>query len=133
VKQPAEDSLAIVDSSGWLEFFAGGKNSAAFEPPLLAPASLIVPAVTIYEVFKVLFREAGEEAALQGVAAMQQGHVAELTPPRALAAATISRRHGLPMADSMIMAAADEFGATIWTQDDDFKDLPGVTFFPQRS
>ena len=116
-----------------MNFLRGGKNAAAFEPPLLAPASLIVPAVTIYEVFKVLFREAGEEAALQGVAAMQQSHVAELTPPRALAAATISRRHGLPMADSMIMAAADEFGATIWTQDDDFKDLPGVTFFPQRS
>jgi len=96
----------IVDSSGWLEFFAGGKNAAAFEPPLLRPDALIVPAVTIYEVFKVLCREAGEEAALQGVAAMQQGRVIELTPSRALAAAAISVRHGLPMADSMIVAAA---------------------------
>lgn len=129
----AQAPATIVDSSGWLEFFADGKNAAAFEPPLLNPAALIVPAVTIYEVFKVLCREAGEEAALQGVAAMQQGEVVELTPARALAAAAIALRHGLPMADSMIVAAAEEYGATIWTQDEDFKNLHGVRFFPKQA
>ena len=67
--------MNIVDSSGWLEYFAGGKNAARFEPPLKDIESLVVPAVTIYEVFKVLLRESGENAALQGAAAMQRGHV----------------------------------------------------------
>ncbi len=125
-------SANIVDSSGWLEFFAGGKNAAAFEPPLNDVESLLVPAVTIYEVFKVLFREAGEEAALHGVAAMQQGRVIDLTPQRALAAAGVSLRHSLPMADSMIVATAEEHGATIWSQDEDFEGLPGVRFFHKK-
>ncbi len=125
-------SANIVDSSGWLEFFAGGKNAAAFEPALQDVDSLIVPAVTIYEVFKVLFREASEEAALQGIAAMQQGRVIDLTPQRALAAAGVSLRRSLPMADSMIVAAAEEYGATIWTQDEDFEGLPGVRFFRKK-
>jgi toxin FitB len=132
VREAANPSANIVDSSGWLEFFAGGKNAAAFEPPLDDVDSLIIPAVTIYEVFKVLFREAGEEAALQGVAAMQQGRVVDLTPQRALAAAGVSLRHSLPMADSMIVAAAEEYGATIWTQDEDFERLPNVRFFRKK-
>ena len=132
MRETANPAANIVDSSGWLEFFAGGRNAAAFEPALQDVDSLIVPAVTIYEVFKVLFREAGEEAALQGVAAMQQGRVIDLTPQRALAAAGVSLRHSLPMADSMIVAAAEEYGATIWTQDEDFEGLPAVRFFRKK-
>lgn len=124
--------MNIVDSSGWLEFFTGGRNAAAFDRPLNDVDSLIVPAVTIYEVSKVLFRKAGEEAALQGVAAMQQGRVIDLTPQRALAAAGVSLRHSLPMADSMIVAAAEEYGATIWTQNEDFEGLPAVRFFRKK-
>lgn len=132
MREAANPAVNIVDSSGWLEFFAGGKNATAFEPPLNDVESLLVPAVTIYEVFKVLFREAGEEAALQGVAAMQQGRIIDLTPQRALAAAAVSLRHSLPMADSMIVATAEEHGATIWTQDEDFEGLPSVRFFRKK-
>lgn len=123
--------MNVVDSSGWLEYFADGRNASFFAAPLKDPDALVVPTVSIYEVFKVLLRESGEEAALQAVAAMQRGHVVELTPRRALAAAKLSLEHSLPMADSIILAAAREHEATLWTQDDDFKGMRMVTYFPK--
>ncbi|NBT36151.1 MAG: type II toxin-antitoxin system VapC family toxin [Betaproteobacteria bacterium] len=124
--------MNVVDSSGWLDYFVGGRHAQALQPALEDIESLIVPAISIYEVFKVLLREAGEEAAIQGVAAMQRGHVVDLTAQRALDAAALSLRHSLPMADSVILAAAREHGATVWTLDDDFRELDNVRYFAKK-
>ena len=124
--------MNVVDSSGWLEYFSGGRNASRFAAPLQDLDSLVVPAVSIYEVFKVLRREAGEEAALQAASAMQRGHLVDLTPQRAMSAATYSLKHSLPMADSIILAAAREHEATLWTQDEDFKGLDNVKYFPKK-
>jgi toxin FitB len=121
--------MNVVDSSGWLEYFSGGTNASRFAAPLKDLDSLVVPAISIYEVFKVLLREAGEEAALQAASAMQRGHLVDLTPQRARSAAMLSLKHSLPMADSIILAAAREHEATLWTQDDDFKGLDKVNYF----
>ena len=124
--------MNVVDSSGWLEYFAGGRHARTFEPALEDLESLIVPAVSVYEVFKVLLREAGEEPAIQGVAAMQRGRIIDLTVQRALDAATLSLRHSLPMAGSIILAAAREHGATVWTLDKHFKGFPDVRYFAKK-
>ena len=124
--------MNVVDSSGWLEYFAGGRHARTLEPALEDLESLIVPAVSVYEVFKVLLREAGEEPAIQGVAAMQRGRIIDLTVQRALDAATLSLRHSLPMADSIILAAAREHGATVWTLDKHFKSFPDVRYFAKK-
>ena len=124
--------MNVVDSSGWLEYFAGGRYARSFEPVLEDIDALIVPAVSVYEVFKVLLREAGEEAAIQGVAAMQRGRIVDLTVQRALDAAALSLRHALPMADSIILAAAREHGATVWTLDEDFSGLQDVRYFGRK-
>lgn len=124
--------MNVIDSSGWLEYFADGENASLFAAPLKEWESLVVPVISIYEVFKVLLREAGEEAALQAAAAMQRGLVVDLTPQGALLAATLSLEHALPMADSMILAAAREHEATIWTQDVHFKGLDNVKYFPKK-
>ena len=79
--------MNIVDSSGWLEYFSGGPSAENFIPPLEAPTSLIVPSITIFEVFKVVLREAGENEALHSVAAMQRGQVVNLTSGIAMDAA----------------------------------------------
>lgn len=124
--------MNVVDSSGWLEYFAGGRHTRTFAPVLEDTESLIVPAISVYEVFKVLLREAGEEAAIQGAAAMQSGRIIDLTAQRALDSAALSLRHSLPMADSVILAAAREHGATVWTLDEDFKGLPDVRYFAKK-
>ena len=123
--------MNIVDSSGWLEYFTGGENASQYIPPLSDQSSLVVPTISIYEVFKVILREAGEDAALQAASAMRRGQVVELTPQRAMSAASLSLRHSLPMADSIILAAAHEYEAVIWTQDEDFKELDNVRYFPK--
>lgn len=124
--------MNVVDSSGWLDYFVGGRHARTLEPVLEDIESLIVPVVSVYEVFKVLLREAGEEAAIQGVAAMQRGRLVDLTAQRALDAAALSLRHSLPMADSIILAAAREHGATVWTLDEHFRNLDNVRYLPKK-
>ena len=124
--------MNIVDSSGWLAYFAGEPNAKHFLIPLKDTASLIVPALTIYEVFKVVLRESSENEALQAAAAMQKGTVVDLTATLAIAASKLSLQHPFPMADSIILATSQAFNAKIWTQDSDFKNIDGVKYFPKR-
>ena len=124
--------MNIVDSSGWLVYFADEPNAKHFLPPLNDADSLVVPTVTIYEVFKVVLRESSENEALQAAAAMQKGMVVDLTDSIAIAASKISLEHKIPMADSIILATAKQFEATIWTQDSDFKNIDDVKYFPTK-
>jgi predicted nucleic acid-binding protein len=124
--------MNIVDSSGWLAYFADEPNAKHFLAPLSDSALLIVPTVTIYEVFKVILRESSENEALQAVVAMQKGRVVDLSAPLAIAASRLSLEHQLPMADSIILATAQEFKAIIWTQDSDFKNISKVKFFSKK-
>ena len=119
--------MNIVDSSGWLEYFSDGPNSSFFSMPLQETADLVVPTITIYEVFKVVCRQRNESDALQSIALMQQGYVADLTSNISVLAAKMSIDHRLPMADSIILATARIYGATIWTQDSDFKKSMGFS------
>jgi toxin FitB len=121
--------MNLVDSSGWLAFFADTKNAERFSAPLQDVDRLLVPTVVMYEVTKVLLREKGEEAAIIGQAHMQLGTVADLKAELAVNAAAISLEERIPMADSIILATARAFDATIWTQDDHFKGLAKVKYF----
>ncbi|MEE4608023.1 MAG: type II toxin-antitoxin system VapC family toxin [Desulfobacteraceae bacterium] len=123
--------MNIVDSSGWLAYFADEPNAQNFLLPLSDTPSLVVPTITIYEVFKVVLREAGESDALQAAVAMRKGTVVDLTSSLAIAASKISLEHGIPMADSIILATAKEFDATVWTRDSDFKNMNKVKYFPK--
>lgn len=120
--------MNVVDSSGWLEYFANGKNADFFAPAIEATSQLVVPTLSLYEVFKRLLQQRGEEPALQAVALMHQGTVIDLDAPLALAAARLSLELRLPLADSVMLATARAFGATLWTQDDDFKGRDGVRY-----
>ena len=120
--------MNIVDSSGWLEYFSDGPNAGFFSTPLSDVASLIVPSISIYEVFKRVLQQRDESAALEAAALMQQGQVVELSSSLAMAAAKLSLDLKLPMADSIILTTAQQFDATLWTQDRDFKGIAGVKY-----
>lgn len=124
--------MNIIDSSGWLAYFADEANAKHFLAPLQDTASLVVPTITIYEVFKVVLRESNENEALQAAAAMQKGTVVDVTVQMAISAAKLSLEYSLPMADSIILATAKAYNAILWTQDADFKNMPGVKYFPKK-
>jgi predicted nucleic acid-binding protein len=124
--------MNIVDSSGWLAYFADEPNAKHFLAPLNDSASLVVPTVTMYEVFKVILRESCENDALHAIVAMRKGTVVDLTAPLAVAASKLSLEHNLTMADSIILATANEFHAVLWTQDSDFKNMNNVKYFPKK-
>ncbi len=125
--------MNIIDSSGWLEYFADGPNASFFSRPLQKTVDLVVPTITIYEVFKAVLRQRGESDALQSVALMQQGSVVELTTGISILAAKISIEQRLPMADSIILATARTYKATIWTQDSDFNKIEGVQYIAKKN
>jgi predicted nucleic acid-binding protein len=122
--------MNIIDSLGWLEYFSDGPNAKHYLPPLNDISSLIVPVITIYEVFKVVLRESAENEALQAVAAMQKGKLIDLNAKLAMDASKLSLQHNLPMADSIILATARAHNCVIWTQDSDFQNIEGVNYFP---
>ncbi len=128
---PEERRDNVVDSSGWIEYFADGANADFFADAVEDDASLVVPTVSLYEVFKKLLRERGEDDALKAVAAMQRGRVVDLGAELAIEAARVSHERKLPMADSIILATAWENEATLWTQDVDFEGLPDVRYTPK--
>jgi predicted nucleic acid-binding protein len=124
--------MNVVDSSGWLEFFADAPNADFFARPIQDAKNLIVPTLSIFEVFKSISEQRGEHDALQAVAVMQQGTVVDLTLALALDSARTSLDRRLPMADSVMLATAEAFGAVFWTQDADFSDVEGVKYIAKK-
>ena len=124
--------MNVVDSSGWLEFFADGPNAAFFEKAVLDTDELVVP-TSLLEVFKRVLQQRGENAALQAVAQMRQGRLVDLDAELALRVAQTGLSHELPLADSIMLATARAHDATLWTQDADFEGIEGVRFFPKQA
>ncbi|KAF0206751.1 MAG: type II toxin-antitoxin system VapC family toxin [Actinomycetota bacterium] len=125
--------MNVIDSSAWLEYFAAGPNAEYFAAAIEATDELIVPSVTLYEVFKRVAIQRSESEALTAVAQMQQGSVVELSGPLALDSARTSLDLRLPMADSVILTTTRAFGATLWTQDADFEAIDGVMYVKKAS
>lgn len=120
--------MNVMDSSGWLEYFADGPNADFFAPAIENLEELLVPTISLYEVFKRVLQQRGEEKALEAVAVMMQGQVVELDSSIAISAAKISDELKMPMADSMMLATARIFEAFLWTQDADFASLSDVKY-----
>jgi predicted nucleic acid-binding protein len=120
--------MNVVDSSGWLEYFADGPNAAFFAPAIEEIDSLLVPTITMYEVFKRTLTLRNIESARVYVLRMAEGRVVGLNEELAVEAAQFSWQHKLSLADSIIYATARSSEAMLWTQDADFKDLVGVQY-----
>jgi toxin FitB len=125
--------MNVVDSSAWLEYFADGPKAEHFASAIEDTAALVVPSITVLEVFKRISQQRDEATALQYVAVMQQGRVVDLDAALALRAAALGLRHKLPLADSIIYATAQAARAIVWTQDADFEGLDGVRYWPGNS
>lgn len=124
--------MNVIDSSAWLSYFAGDNNAGKFAQSIEDNEGLLVPSITLTEVFKCVARQSGENEALQVVAHMQQGRVISLDSTLATDAAVYGLKYKLPLADSIIYATARKFAALVWTQDADFKELPHVKYFPSN-
>ncbi len=124
--------MNVVDSSCWLEYFEGSNLAESISAPIQNTDSLIVPSITLYEVFKKLLMEKDEDSALLAVAHMKQGQIIELDSDLSIYSAKISREYTLPMADSIIYATSKKYNCTLWTQDRHFKELENVKYFEKK-
>jgi predicted nucleic acid-binding protein len=124
--------MNVVDSGGWLEYFTDAPNADFFVPAIKDVSVLLVPTLSLYEVFKNLLQQPGEGDALQAVATMIQGQVVALDMDLALSAAKLSTWLNLPMADSVMSATARAHGATLWTRDVDFEEIESAKYLPKQ-
>ncbi|MEO8586462.1 MAG: type II toxin-antitoxin system VapC family toxin [Acidobacteriota bacterium] len=122
----------MIDSSGWLEVFRGGPHADRVARLLGDPAEILTPTIAVYEVYRVLKRDASEEDALQAVAQMLRTNVVPLNETLALEAADTSLEHSLAMADAIVYATARSRGVELVTTDADLEGLPGVVFLSKR-
>ena len=124
--------MNVVDSSGWIEYFANGANADFFDSPILDTENLIVPTICLYEVFKRVLLILGDDKALKTIGQMSLGAIADLDRNIAMQAAQISLETKLAMADSIILATARGYNATLWTQDEHFINLEGVRYIEKK-
>ncbi|MDW8212422.1 MAG: type II toxin-antitoxin system VapC family toxin [Roseiflexaceae bacterium] len=125
--------MNVVDSSGWLEYFTDGRNADFFAPVIEKPEDVLVPTISLFEVFKRILLERNKDDALEAVALMKEGKVVDLDDSLALLAAELSYTLRLPMADSIILATARAYDAVLWTQDAHFEGLDGVRYVEKRT
>lgn len=123
--------MNVIDSSGWLEYFADGPNAGFFALAIENQDELLVPTISIYEVFKRVLQQVDENKALEATALMMQGEVVDLDASLSLSAAKISHEVKIPMADSIMLATARSRDAVLWTQDADFASIPDVKYIPK--
>ena len=124
--------MNVVDSSGWIEYFADGPNADFFEPVITQTSKLVVPSFVVHEVFRWVLQQKGEDEALLCIALMTLGKVVDLTMTIAVNAAELSTRLKIPSADSLVLTTALTHNATLWTQDPDFEGLPGVRYIERK-
>jgi uncharacterized protein len=122
--------MRVIDSVGWIAYFTGGKLAEGYREYILAQSETICPSIVIYEVCKKIQAGVGRQAAAAAVAQLLKTRVVPLDHSLATAAARISIRHKLSMADAIIYTTAMLAGATLVTSDAHLEGLPGVEFVP---
>ena len=124
--------MNVIDSSGWLEYFANAENADFFAPSIRDEERLLVPSICLYEVFKRLHQQQGKQAALEGIGRLYRGSIVAMNDEIALQAAQLSIEYRLPMAGSIFLATARLRKAMFWTQDEHFKDIEGVKYIEKK-
>ena len=124
--------MNVVDSSGWIEYFTDSKRADLFAVPIEQRGQLLVPTIALFEVHKILSRNLPEDMVDRCLNVMRLGRVLDLTDSRAVAASKLARQHRLAFADAAMYGMACEHGATLWTQDVGYQNLPSVRYFSKQ-
>ena len=121
--------MNMVDASGWIEYFLDSPRADLFAPAIEDGSRLLVTSINLYEVHRVLSRKLTNHLRDTCLDLMRRAPVIDFTDARAIAAANVSSKHQLAMADAAMYAMALEHKATLWTQDADYQGLSGVQYF----
>jgi toxin FitB len=113
----------VVDSSVWIEIFAGGLLATSALAAVSAASQVAVPTLVLFEVYKKLRKSSSESEALLAMAAISQYRLLDLNRQVALTAADIAQGEDLAMADSIVLAHARATASTLLTLDHDFANI----------
>lgn len=122
--------MILLDSYGWIEYLAGGKLAPKYERYVeeASEENTVTPTIVVYEVYRKVRREKGEEMALEVYGQLARTKIVPLSEELAISAADVSLKLRLSMADSIIYTTAKSEQAKLVTSDEHFKGLEGVEF-----
>ena len=123
--------MNMVDASGWIEYFLDTTRADLFAPVIENTEALMVTSINLYEVHRVLSRKLPADLRDTCLNLMRRAPIIDFTDALAIAAAELSLKHQLAMADAAMYAMALAHQATLWTQDADYQGLAGVQYFPK--
>jgi len=123
--------MNMVDASGWVEYFLDSPRADLFASAIEDTPRLLVTSINLYEVHRVLSRKLPAHLRDTCLDLMRRAPVIDFNDARAIAAADVSSKHQLAMADAAMYAMALEHQATLWTQDTDYQGLANVQYFPK--
>ncbi len=121
----------VLDSCGWLAYFADEPHADRFAPYIEGAEPLIVPAIVEFEVHRWALRELGDERALAFAAAMSRHDSVGVDAGLARRAAELAHAHRLAACDALVYAVAEAVGGLLVTSDPDLQGLPLVEFHPK--
>ena len=121
--------MSIIDTSLWIEFFAGTPLDESIISALSNSDELYVPTICLYEVKKKFLIDNDAVKAVTAIDIMKKGMVISIDSEIALLASDISKQYKLPMADSLIYATAVLHDTELYTQDAHFENLDRVHYF----
>ena len=123
--------MNMVDAPGWIEYFLDTTRADLFAPVIENTEALLVTSINLYEVHRVLSRKLPADLRDTCLNLMRRAPIIDFTDALAIAAAELSLKHQLAMADAAMYAMALAHQATLWTQDADYQGLAGVQYFPK--
>ncbi len=124
--------MIVVDSCGWLSYFADDANASFFAEAIEDPKQVLVPGIVVFEVCRRLSHLYGPDGEARGYAFMSLAQAAPADAALHRLAARAAAEHKLAMADAIIWQTAQTHGAALYTQDVDLQGLPGVVFRPKQ-
>ena len=120
--------MNVVDSCGWLEYFADGPQAAFFAPAIEDTVRLVVPLIVVFEVSRRLRYLYGPQGEASGMVFLEKGILDVGTLQLMRQAAQAAQVHKLAMADAIIWQTAQVHEARLYTQDADLAGKPGVVY-----
>src|SRR3989338_3567411 len=112
--------MILLDSSAWIEYFTKGPLSKEITHYIKSKGSILVPTIVIFEVYRKIKQLVSAEEGLIATAFLSSFDGIELTREIALTAADLSSEYHLGMADSFILATAQQHNALLITLYHDF-------------
>ena len=112
---------ALIDSSSWVDFFAGATRGKPVQTLLDSGEKIIMSSINLFEIYSKFFKYSEQEADEKRFFLLARTEVVPADKEIVVSAAKLKIQRGLSLADAIVWATAEKHGAKLVTADRDFR------------